>query len=348
MILLKSIQNEEQPIKVLASIERKVRDITSQFGNVVDIDVMDNMEIYLRRYLEKRSKVKEGEIIGVPYGIPTVDALTGGMQSKELISIVARTKVGKTWIMCNGAASAVRKQHKATYFSLEMDWDAIANRIFSIISYNIALRRAKAKSKKFKQSDLEPFILHNNELNLGKISEKKVYSILKEIREDVKSSLYVPDIRGRFSISASQRRIENLEPDVVFFDYFGLTQHTGSTKGIENWVQASEASRMAKEIARVHDIPYVLGAQINRSGAAAEVPKLEHIALTDSIGQDSDKVFVLKNTGKKNRLQMICEKFRGSYDNWLVNLQFDVNIGRIEEISTQGVGNEYDDEEEGF
>ena len=341
----KSMQNGDSPSLVLDRMEKKVREIGSQFGNIVDINIMDNMEIYFRRYLEKRDKVNKGSTIGVPYGIKTVDSLTGGMQAKELITIAARTKVGKTWLMCKMAATAIQNAHSSLYLSLEMDWDAIANRVFSIISYEIALGRAKSSSKKKKSKDLDKYILHNNELNLAKISEKKVAKILKEIKEDVKASLYVPDIRGKFGISASQKRIEMLEPDCVFFDYFGLTQQNSTGKGVENWVQASEASRLSKEIARIYDIPFILGAQINRTGAAAEVPKLEHISLTDSIGQDSDKVYILKETGRRNRLQMICEKFRGSYDNWRVELDFDVNVGKLNEIRAINIQGEVDEDE---
>ena len=213
----KSMQNGENPSKVLGRMENKIREIGSQFSNIVDIDIMNNMEMYFRRYLEKRDKVNRGSTIGVPYGIKTVDILTGGMQAKELITIAARTKVGKTWMMCKMAASAIQNNYSSLYLSLEMDWDAIANRVFSIISYEIASNRAKSSDKKRKSKDLNKYILHNNELNLAKISEKKVAKILKEIKENVKASLYVPDIRGKFGISASQKRIEMLEPDCVVF-----------------------------------------------------------------------------------------------------------------------------------
>ena len=338
----KNMQNGQNASNILTGIERKSREIISQFSNVTDINVIHDNETYLRRYLDKRNKTIKGETIGIPYGIKTVDSLTGGMLPKELITIASRTGVGKTWIMCKSAASAIQFAKDSLYLSLEMDWDAIANRIFSIISYEIAIKRFKGK--KAKSKDLSKYILHNNELNLAKISEKKVYKILKEIKSDIKASLFVPDIRGKFSIESSRKRIELLEPDVVFFDYFGLTQ-SNTSKGVDNWVQASEASKLAKEIARTYDVPYVLGAQINRTGATAETPKLEHISLTDSIGQDSDKVYMLKPMGKRNRLQMICEKFRGNYDKWLVSLSFDVNIGKIVEVGSQGVIGDSDNEE---
>ena len=338
------IRNGEDPKKILFTLERQSRNIDSQFSNVEDIDVFGKMTTYFERYLEKRRKVKAGSTIGVPYGIKTIDKLAEGMHNKELITIAARTKVGKTWIMCKMAASAIMAGYPTLYLSLEMDWDAIANRIFSVISYELAIQSAKSKKRKDKEKEINSNILFNADLNLGKMDERKVAKILKEIKRNVKTSLYVPDIKGKFSIASSQRRIETLKPEIVFFDYFGLTQNGNSNgKGIENWVQASDASKLAKEIARTYNLPYVLGAQLNRTGAQADSPKLEHISLTDSIGQDSDKVFMLKTMGRRNRLQVICEKFRGGADGWKINLDFDVNKGRLVETGVQGV-DELEDE----
>ena len=340
----KQMKDGEDPKKVLATLEREARLINSQFGNTIDIEVMSNLGgMYINRYMDRRNKVKEGGTTGIPYGINTIDKLTGGMQDKELITIAARVKVGKSWTMCKMAASAIMAGYSPLYLSLEMDWDAVANRIFSIISYEYAIE-SYSKEKGDKKEYIEKNVLQNNELNLGKLPEKKVARILSDIRNRIKGNLYVPDIRGRFSINESQRKIEILEPDVVFFDYFGLTQQSGNSKGIDNWVQASDASKLAKEIARTYNLPYVLGAQVNRTGATADSPKLEHISLTDSIGQDSDKVFMLKTRGRRNTIEMICEKFRGSYDNWRVQLSFDVNNGELSEISVSGLG---DDEEDG-
>ena len=346
------LQQGEEPQKVVTLLERDVNKIQSQFGNVTDVEVMSNLSMYINRYMDKREKAKKGDIIGVPYGIPTIDKLTGGLVPNELVTVAARTGVGKTWFMCKSAAHAVISDHSIMYLSLEMDWDAIANRLFTLISYQLAMEKMNAKSRTMKKKSRDKFleenILENSGLTLGTISEKKFAKILKEIRSRIKGNLHVPDIKGNFGISSSARRIENLEPEIVYFDYFGLTQNTGGGKGVENWVQASEASKTAKKIARTYEVPFVMGAQLNRSGAQSDTPKLEHISLTDSIGQDSDKVFMLKETGRRKRIQVICEKFRGSFDKWRVNIDFDVNVGRMEELGTVGVKDGDDDEDDDF
>ena len=340
----KKLEVGEDIKKIVTGVEVDSRNIQSQFSSIEQIEVMSNLGMWASRYKEKRNKVESGQSIGIPYGIPTMDTLTGGMMKKELITIAARVKVGKSWIMCNAAASALMAGYSPMYLSLEMDWDAIANRVFSVISYQLAkAKMEKKKRQKDKDKILNEFVLFNNELNLGELEGKKVAKVMKEIRSKIKANLYVPDIKGKFSITNSRRLIEANVPDVVFFDYFGLTQQAS-----ESWSIASEASKSAKEISRIYDIPYVMGAQINRSGAQSESPRLEHLALTDSIGQDSDKVFMLKSLGRRKRIEVICEKFRGGMDSWKVKLNFDVNSGRLEEIGTVGVNDNEEDEEEDF
>ena len=323
--------------KILSNLEIESRNINAQFANVMDIDVMDNLDMYVRRYVDKRNKVKNNKTVGIPYGMKTLDRLTGGMQNKELITVAARTGIGKSWLMCNCGASAIMSGNTPLYLSLEMDWDAIANRIFTIISYELSRKRTSGSVKAKKTQDIEEVLL-NDDLNLGRIDERKVVNFLKKIKQEITASLYVPDIRGKFSIAASQQRVQSLEPDVVFFDYFGLTQSGSLKNGDSGWAQAAEASHTAKEIARIYDIPYVLGAQINRSGANSERPENKHIALTDSIGQDSDKVFILTAKQKKE-IEIHCDKFRGSIDNWGIIIEFDVNRGKLDERRSYGLDN---------
>ena len=105
-------------------------------------------------------------------------------------------------------------------------------------------------------------------------------------------------------------------------------------------MQASAASNAAKGIARTYGIPFVMAAQLNRTGATT--PRLEHIALTDSIGQDSDKAYVVTKKST-NRLSFHCQKFRGGQDDWQSILRWDVNRGRIEEDYMQDSSGNYDE-----
>ena len=321
------VRNGEKPEKIATTLEHDIRKVNNLAHPTTDVDVLNNTELFLDIYKERRKKVKKGKIIGIPYGIASMDKVTGGMQENEMITVAARTSVGKTFLMCRFAASALVSGDDVAYFSLEMTWDQIASRIFTILSHDI------------QKGDVDlAQIIFNSKINLGQLSTKKVQRLLKEIKSKIKGNLWVPDIVGKFSISQAGRKIEQLNPRVVFFDYFGLAVSDGGK--IDNWVQASESSNNAKEIARTYSLPFVIGAQLNRTGSTA--PKIEHIAITDSIGQDSDKVYMLTRR-RNNRLQVHCQKFRGGMSDWRVLLNWNVDMGMITESRFVSASNEEDE-----
>ena len=327
----KRISAGETPINILHNHMNKARGIDVKYSNIVDVDISDNVRAYMLDYVSKSKMINEGGMSGVPYGIDYMDEISGGLQNKELVTIAARTSVGKTWMMCKMAAHASLSGYKVAFFSLEMDWLSITNRIYTIISYEISKNKMDGGSKNGKHKGKIADVLYNTDLNLGKIPTKKVLRVVKEIKSRMNDSIVIPDIPGKFSIASSGEKIESIEPNVSFFDYFGLTQSSNSgNKNIEGWQQASDASKLAKEIARTYNIPYVMGAQLNRSGANTSSPSLDQISLTDAIGQDSDKVFMLVPVSNRgDKLHVICSKFRGGPNDWRVVLNWDVNKGVI-------------------
>ncbi len=332
--IMRSTTNEVRDAKdipkVAQNMERELRKINSQLSGTVDIDVMDDIAGFLARYKEKRKKARKGKTIGISYGFPGVDNITGGMNPSELISVIARLGVGKTWILCKLCASALVSKQDSVVFSLEMNVDSIASRIFSILCYDLRQGDKKLST-----------ILFNDQLNLGRMTTKKVNRLIGDISKIIDNKLWVPEIKGKFSIEDAGRKIESLQPSIAFFDYFGLAVAEGGK--VDNWMQASAASNTAKGIARTYGIPFVMAAQLNRTGATT--PRMEHIALTDSIGQDSDKAYILTENSRKTRITMDCQKFRGGRDSWKAEIRWDVNKGRIEEdhIKDDNANDEEDD-----
>jgi len=325
------IQNDEPMDKTIYSLEKAVRAITGRFDNTVDVNVLKG-STFIDSYAERRAAIKAGRTLGVPYGSPTMDRLTGGMLPGEMIAVAARTSVGKSWVMCHWAAASILAGFKTQYFSVEMSPDEISARVFTLCSYMIQASQGDGEIKPSK-------LLLNQDLQLGKISIRKVHKIIDEIRKHVKAELHVPDIKGRFSIKAAGRQIERLEPQAAFFDYFGLG--IGETGKVENWQAAGEASHDAKQIARTYALPFVIGAQLNRAGAQA--PSIENIALSDSVGQDSDKIYLLEKRGP-GRLQLKCGKFRGGPDGWRIVYKWNVNSGQI--VERKYVADEDDEDED--
>ena len=326
------LKSGKSPVKIAQDLEIEVRKINNKYESSGNLSVFKNSERIFEEYKARRKKIRTGEAIGIPYDIPHMDTYTGGMIDGELITIVARTGIGKTFFMCKQASSAVMKNKDVLFISLEMPPEQIRDRIATLVSYSLQ------DSKNINYND----ILVNSDVNLGKVSFKKMKRLWRKVEKNIKGELYIPEIKGNFSISSAGRKVEELKPDLAFFDYFGLAVGAGDSGRIDNWSQAAEASHESKRIAMSNNIPFVLGAQLNRSGAQS--PRIENIALTDAISQDSDKIFVLYTRSNKRRLIIDCQKFRGGMDGWKIITKWNVNYGEIKEI--QFDSGEYGDDDD--
>ena len=114
--------------EVLDEAERKIYSISQdnmreRFRHVKDMlkDVFDQAE--------QASKMK-GSVVGIPTGFADLDKLLGGLQPSDLAIIAARPSVGKTSLALDIARNvAVKEKKSVAFFSLEMGWMQVMQRI---------------------------------------------------------------------------------------------------------------------------------------------------------------------------------------------------------------------------
>lgn len=311
------LDDDEVDIRdVSGKFEEQVRFVNLKYGVSKDVDVMESYNEIVNTYSDRRKLVKAGETIGVPFGIPALDEHIGGMMPSDMITIAARSGNMKTWFLAYLVANALLADRKVLFLSLEMPKEQITYRVWTILSR--LMQKGKVNEK---------LILKNDALNLGKMDSKKVARFAKYFRDKIKGSLIFPETKGKFAIEHTAYKIEQHKADIVFFDYFGLAVSTKG--GADNWMEAKKASNSCKAMAITYNIPFILASQINRQGAES-MPKLSQIAITDSIGQDSDRVFMLQR--KNQDLTILqCAKNRLGVDNFRVYLDTDINKGLIKQ-----------------
>jgi hypothetical protein len=166
---------------------------------------------------------------------------------------------------------------------------------------------------------------------MGALDLKKYRRFLIKARQQLKSSFITPNAQGGFSMATMVAKCEQHEPNIAFFDYFGLGVGNDLVRGGDNWIQAVQTSRMAKHnIARQFDIPFVLNAQANRKGVdAQDAPELDHISLTDALGADSDQVLSLRY--RAGDLKMVVKKNRRGRTGDTIKFELDIDNGVIKE-----------------
>jgi replicative DNA helicase len=319
------------PASLASRMERQLGEALIKFTRGKDINVIKEPGIIVDYVRQKSIARKEGGTVGYPFGIPTLDEIMSGMQPPHLITILARQGEYKTWLALYFATMAMMSGAKVLYTSLEMSPQEITLRIHTLLSKMLA----SSYSKKFKR------VFSNMGLMLGAVNLKEYREFVKHARKYVKQGIIIPDIHGGFDMDRMAAKVEEIKPDIAFFDYFGLGISDNS-KG-DNWIVSQAASRKAKRIAIEHNIPFILCAQANRQSAESkEGPELHQASLTDAIGQDSDKVFSLRY--RRSELILYVRKNRQGPMNQVIRFNIDIDKGVLEEASNRR--SRYIDEEE--
>ena len=311
-----------EPTQLATELEGDIRMILQMYSKGEDIDIFGNWQHTYNHVKRAHDQVQAGESIGYPFGIPTLDKLTGGMQGPDLITIVARQGEFKTWMSLFFATQAAVAGGKVLYASLEMSPAQIGLRVQTLLNNMLA----SSASEEFKDR------FSNMGMMMGAVDLSKYRRFLIRAKKHMTSNFIAPNAQGGFSMATMVAKCEQHRPDIAFFDYFGLGVGNDVVRGGDNWIQAVQTSRMAKHnIARQFDIPFVLNAQANRKGVdASDAPELDHISLTDALGADSDQVLSLRY--RAGDLKMVVKKNRRGRTGDTIKFELDIDNGVIQEL----------------
>lgn len=223
--------------------------------------------------IERRYKLKTG-FSGLPSGFPTLDRITGGFQSSDLIIIAARPSLGKTSLATNISEYLAGKEKKGVaIFSLEMAKEQLVERMLC--------SAAKVDMQRLKTGYLR-------DEDWGRLTD--AYGSLYEAPIFIDDS---PDI-SLVEIKAKARRLK-IESNIslIIVDYLQLIRSKGK---VENRVvEISNITRGLKNLARELTVPVIVLSQLSRAVDKRDSsrPILSDLRESGSIEQDADVVMFL-------------------------------------------------------
>ena len=99
------------------------------------------------------AKVLHGEEGGLQFGWPTLDAMSGGLRGGDLVSIVGRPGMGKTYMALHGMINAWNTNYTTLFVSMEMQATPIVQRVVSMYTHTSIgeLKTGQVSSKKYKK-----------------------------------------------------------------------------------------------------------------------------------------------------------------------------------------------------
>lgn len=299
-----------------------INQLTAMNGESHVVDLFSHEQT--RKMLQAIRRRAHGGALGIPTGLERIDTMMGGMVSGRMIVIIGRPGLGKSWLNLLFVATAVINGSNFILYPLEMSLEETAFRLYTIFS-----------QKMFGVSG----VLKNTDLTLGYVTKRKAVKVLHALEDKFAGQLHVADV-GSLSDPYTNERIEAevqiWKPNGFWVDYLTLMKAPQDRRGGEDYSAVRYLSSGIKGTAIRQDVVGGCSAQVNREALKVRsfIPRLEHIAYGDSIGQDADQVISINRRG--NYLYYGVVKNRHGPEISTTRVNFGVDVGVIEETKEQG------------
>src|SRR3954451_8159958 len=247
---------------------------------------------------------QDGTQKGIAVGIPSIDAITLGIQPHEFVIWSGPSGSGKTTAQEYTAFNSYLQGRTALFISLENDAEQVRRKMEVFLTH-VSAHALKA-------------------LKLEGEDEKKWTDMLTRCEADAaeKDVVIVGDIRN-CSVAKVAAEQQRYGPGIVVVDYLEMMREG---RNMSHWESVQEAGRGLKQLARVTRTPYVTGTQISRDSGETAYQSAQKIA---------DMLFVLHPPNDDNiqegQMGVELRKYRDGPSRKFVLLDWDLEHGLIEE-----------------
>lgn len=293
-------------------------EINSATFGAASIDIGDAFEQAWNDYMVARDN--PGMQIGMTYGQPFLDEITGGLRNGDVGTIVARPGIGKTFTITKAAVTAWQQGASIGFVSNEMMAPEIARRIIG----------------------METGVNHDF-LQRGRLSQWGEEIVENYLDRGVGGRppfrLLIGDLSK--SIADVDALIQEHAPDYVCIDASYLLKPTpgGQFRG-KRFEAMAEVAEAIKGLALRRNRPILQTVQFNRSGSADDEMDLSQIGGTDAVGQVSAMVLGMRRGPapfERSRRKYAVLKNRHGPDHldFITRFEFNpFNMDRVEEEAT--------------
>lgn len=262
---------KSQPIAVIGDVTTKTGEIAVSSLSATEETNDDRTDRYLD-YMGTRLDFKKN-VIPSPY--PTVDKQIVGYLPGQLITIGARTSVGKSVIATQSAITACVAGKSTLLFSLEMSEFEVMDRMVSAMS-NVELGAIRTRT-------------------LSEDEQAEFDSAVERFRNFPLDIDENPAVTIEYIKNRATRKAQSAEGlDFIIIDYLQLVTH--DKRGASREQIVAEMSREMKKLAKLLKVPVMILAQLNRESkdeADDHLPKISDIRESGAIAADSDVILLI-------------------------------------------------------
>lgn len=289
-------------------IYKKSAETLSEHVSLRSVDILED----LSRFNDYVQRTQDFNKYYIKTGFRELDEIIGGWdKEEELATVIARTNVGKSFVLIRMALEAVKQGLNVGLYSGEMSEKKVGYRFDTFVS-NIS----------------NGALVHGNE---SVLNEYKKY--IEELPTYFKGHLRVLTpvmINGPAGVSALRSFIEKDKLDILFVDQHSLLEDDRKAKNpIE---KAANISRDLKNLQVMKKIPIITVSQMNRTkNEDTDMIDTRQVAASDRISQDSTIIIGLARDNKDSSvMHMQIVKSRDSINGVDIVYKTDLNRGIFE------------------
>lgn len=284
----------------------------AQAKHIESIDILRDTS----RYDDYIDRTEDWKKFFVKTGFPELDQIIGGWdRQEELATIVARSNMGKSWILIKCACAAAEQGLRVGIYSGEMSERKVGYRIDTLIGHisNTAL----TKGNRDIQNEYKQFL---------ESLPKKYPGVLKVLTPNM--------IGGPAGVTALRAFIEKDNLDILFVDQHSLLEDDRKARNPVE--KASNISKDLKNLQVLKQIPIISVSQQNRTSTENGVG-LEHVAQSDRIAQDSTIVLFFEQKDGVVKMHLVKSRDSANMKDLSYAVDFDRGIFTFIPTNEDGV-----------
>lgn len=296
-----------------------IADFTDEDTQIYDSGDDSRLEIYQRR---KKLRFTGLKLIGIPTPFKTINRLGIGWDRGELITFVAKTSVGKSWICLKCAAVAREHGFKTLILSAEMPKLQLYQRLDVIVG------------------NMHGYSFSHKALRSGgEIDEQEYKKFLIETKD--KKMIVCDQTDGSiFNLTNVISLVRKHKPDFLIIDAAEIVAIGMSEDAV--WAKATALFQGLKVLCKTNNMACFVSIQANLGGGEDDLyrmPYLKDIAFGQAAIRSSDILFAMcKVMENEKRRYIQVQKFReGESIFGKIIMEWDVDTGLIREIKDEQV-----------
>jgi len=302
-----AFEEKKDPIQIVEQFKNEAAKISAYSTAFLDENLADP-NVAFARYLSSINDGTTGKL-STPWG--NLNKIIGGdIRAGEVLTIVARPYLGKSWIACALADHAAKSQIPTLFVSKEMPVGQVSDRLTSL---RFALPYLALRNR-------ELDLIDRVRWKLG-VLRKKRYPLLVSGEETFKGT----------SLADVYSKTQKVRPSLLIVDgaYLLSVEGIPASKEREKFAAISAA---AKRMAKTLNLSVVLVLQMNReadhldpkTGQSVSRGGLSTIYGADAWGQDADYVIEVRGAaGEKHRELAVLKARDAGIGSALINFNLD-------------------------